>query len=208
MTRFGAGALTLAIWAAAVSASCSPQFNLATDAANGDLAAVQRDLANKVDPNSKAAGEHALSYAAGNGHLDVVQVLLRAGADVNAKDDNDGYTALMSAAANGHNYIIKILVAAGADLETRDKTDETALILAATLNSPDTVQALIDEGADVNEGYSTGGPSILSVFQDQPKYAAPRSLRNWSGPALTEQLGVNRAQRPFGCLAAVIQRAA
>jgi ankyrin repeat protein len=48
-----------------------------------------------------------------NGHTDVVQLLLSANVDVNAKDKK-GKTALMRAKNRGHNDIVKLLTAAGA----------------------------------------------------------------------------------------------
>lgn len=172
MTRFSICTAAFAMICAAASAGCSPRFNLSEDAANGDVPAVQRDLANKIGPNTKLTGEPVLLFAAGNGHLDVIKALLRAGADVNAADDQTGYTALMAAAGGGHADLIKPLVVAGANIEVRDSTGDTALTLASIRNKPDVVQALIDAGANVNDGYVTpSGPTILSIVGDQPQYA-------------------------------------
>ena len=44
---------------------------------------------------------------------DIVQALLEAGADINAKDKY-GKTALMFAAANGHTAVVVLLMKAGA----------------------------------------------------------------------------------------------
>lgn len=51
--------------------------------------------------------------AAKNGHVYIAQMLLDAGADVNAEDQNGG-TALMRAADNGYADIVRILTEAGA----------------------------------------------------------------------------------------------
>ena len=58
----------------------------------------------------------ALMYAAGGGHLPVVEALLAKGADVEAKDE-DGFTALMQAAYGGHLPVVEALLAKGPRLE-------------------------------------------------------------------------------------------
>jgi ankyrin repeat protein len=170
MTRFSIWTVGFAMVAATICAGCSPQFNLSQDAANGDLAAVQRDLANKVDPNTSVGDDPVLFAAVRSGRLDVVEALLNAGADVNARDKTLGNTALMIAAGH-HNDLIKPLVAAGAHIDAQNNIGQSALLNAVILNDPDTVQALLDAGADVNTPFAPSGPPILAVFKDQPKYA-------------------------------------
>lgn len=58
----------------------------------------------------------ALHAASQNGHAEIVRLLLAAGADVNAKGD-DEVTALHAASQNGHVEIVKLLLAAGADVD-------------------------------------------------------------------------------------------
>ena len=58
-------------------------------------------------------GWTALIRASANGDLEVVQELIKAGADVNTKNNN-GQTALMIASANGHLEIANALKEAGA----------------------------------------------------------------------------------------------
>ena len=54
-------------------------------------------------------------WAAGNGHLKIVEKLIENEADVNSKR-NDQYTALMTASENGHLEIVEKLVQNGADI--------------------------------------------------------------------------------------------
>lgn len=51
-------------------------------------------------------GQTALMLAVSHGRLDMVKMLLEAGADINIQDD-DGSTALMCAAEHGHVEIVK-----------------------------------------------------------------------------------------------------
>lgn len=57
---------------------------------------------------------------------DVISILLKAGSDVNVRN-NEGKTALMSAALyNQHPEAITMLLAAGADAKVRDNAGKTA----------------------------------------------------------------------------------
>lgn len=51
-------------------------------------------------------GQTALMLAVSHGRLDMVKMLLEAGADINIQDE-DGSTALMCAAEHGHIEIVK-----------------------------------------------------------------------------------------------------
>ena len=59
-------------------------------------------------------GATALILAAQSGHVEVVRLLLEAGADKDVADD-DGATALMEAAYRGHVEVVRLLLEAGAD---------------------------------------------------------------------------------------------
>ena len=58
-------------------------------------------------------GHTALMFAAGEGHLEIVQILLAQGAEVNALNQV-GATALSRAKAKGHTEIVNLLKSAGA----------------------------------------------------------------------------------------------
>jgi ankyrin repeat protein len=71
---------------------------------------------NRADVNAREQryGDTALMWAAVAGHVDVVRLLIEAGADVRMVDD-EGVTALHLARANGHTEVAAALLAAGAD---------------------------------------------------------------------------------------------
>ena len=72
-----------------------------------------------------AEGDTALIAAAASGNLDIVNALIAAGADVNARHggyrDSNNYTAVMRAASGGHDAIVEALLKAGAKVTDRDQ---------------------------------------------------------------------------------------
>ncbi|KAI8933666.1 hypothetical protein NX059_009387 [Plenodomus lindquistii] len=78
-------------------------------------------------------GQSPLCIAVANGNVEIIRILLEAGADVNARTRNGGETAVHIAVKNGRNDIVDLLIAAGSDLELQtDETGETALHYAAS----------------------------------------------------------------------------
>lgn len=90
----------------------------------------------------------ALMLAAKNGHPEIVEILLAAGA-VNFEGIN-WETPLIFASIEGHVEIIDLLLAAGADINHPSKYLGTALIAASRFNQPEAVNRLLAAGADVN----------------------------------------------------------
>jgi ankyrin repeat protein len=108
-------------------------------AARGFALIVRRLLAAGVDPR-RAYGNDltALMWAAGHEEgvgaraaLDVVELLLEAGAPIDAAD-NRGRTALMMAAEIGDADVVEHLLGGGADPAIADKSGKRALDLAAS----------------------------------------------------------------------------
>jgi uncharacterized protein len=120
--------------------------------AERDLAAVNAFLAGKFDPNvqSKADGRTALISASARGHLDMVNALLRGGADVNVKD-NVGYTAFFHAIEARYDDVADALVGqTQLDLNARGKNGVTALMIYVWRDRKDAVEKLLNRGADVH----------------------------------------------------------
>ncbi len=98
------------------------------------------------DVNQSGLGKDKLLHlAARHNQLDDVEVLLRCGADVNARGDI-GLTPLHCAAAKGNLEIVKILVEHRADKGIRDEFGELAIDWAANNGHLEVVEYLRDKG--------------------------------------------------------------
>ena len=96
-----------------------------------------------------------------SGQTDCVQLLLRAGAEVN-RADRDRRTALRAACWAGHLECVKELLEAGAEINQMDSEGRTALIAACYMGHLDCVRELIIWGADI-EVQDQDGRTALSV---------------------------------------------
>jgi ankyrin repeat protein len=106
----------------------------------------------------------AIVAAAMNGHAQVVQQLIGAGADVNAASARGRGTALGMAAQNGHVAVIELLVENQADANAAThQPPTTALWLAAQNGYADLAVVLIDGGADVNAPGGNKGTTPLHI---------------------------------------------
>ncbi|KAI7763521.1 hypothetical protein LZL87_010576 [Fusarium oxysporum] len=90
----------------------------------------------------------ALHFASEFGHLETVALLIREGADVNAKGRT--HNILCTTIKAGHEDIIALLIKEGADVNAQQGPYSNALELASKFGRLDIVELLIKEGADVN----------------------------------------------------------
>ena len=95
--------------------------NVARAAAANDAATVARLVAGdsyKAD-NLDESGRTGLQIAATNGNLQIVAILIKAGANVNLKD-RLGNTALHGATERNHAEMAELLIDVGADLNSEN----------------------------------------------------------------------------------------
>jgi ankyrin repeat protein len=107
----------------------------------GELALVKALIARGADVNKP--GWAPLHYAATNGQLEVMQLLLDEYAYIDAASPN-GSTPLMMAAQYGSDTAVKLLLEAGADALLTNELGLTAMAFAERVNRSDTVQ-IIDQ---------------------------------------------------------------
>lgn len=96
----------------------------------------------KVDlKHRNAMGFTALDGAAFKGSVPLAKLLVKAGADVNAKGES-GKTALMLAALTNRAEVVEYLLGAGADPKAADKDGNTALSVAEGQGAKEAVAKL------------------------------------------------------------------
>lgn len=81
---------------------------------------------------------------------DIVSILLKAGANIEAPDSR-GFRPLMLAAMNGQINILKILLKAGANRNTQDHKGRSALMLATMCNQHEAMKILLADPATNKE---------------------------------------------------------
>uniref|UniRef100_A0A3Q1N0L9 Ankyrin repeat domain 6 n=2 Tax=Bos TaxID=9903 RepID=A0A3Q1N0L9_BOVIN len=91
-------------------------------------------------------GRTPLHLAANKGHLSVVQILLKAGCDLDVQDDGD-QTALHRATVVGNTEVIAALIQEGCALDRQDKAGNTALHLACQNSHAQSTRVLLLGGS-------------------------------------------------------------
>ena len=104
----------------------------------------------------------------------MVEALIAAGADLEARDD-DGETALIAASESGRGLkVVHVLLAAGSDLEARGDAGRTALIAATRARGSMMLEALLVAGADLG-ARNRGGALAAQIAAITDATASPRS---------------------------------
>jgi ankyrin repeat protein len=152
---------------AATTTASAADLPLVTAAKSGDASAVRRLLQQRVDVDgSEPDGTAALHWAVHGERVDIADLLIRAGAKVNAAN-RYGATPLWLAAVSGNAAMLQLLLEAGADANAANADGETALMAAARSGRAPAVRALLDRGArvDVKEGWRGQTPLMWAAAE-------------------------------------------
>jgi hypothetical protein len=148
---------------------------------DGDTQAIKAYLDAGGDPNGAYSGVYAeesrlaknwtyLMSAASGGQLDIVNLLIAAGANVNAVSEF-GRTPLSLAAYEGHADIARALIAAGADVNQErpapasGKTEIGVLSVPSRKGHLSIVLLLLESGADVDATDSQQKTALVSAAE-------------------------------------------
>jgi hypothetical protein len=143
-----------------------PSDPLVKAAQDDNIEAVREALrtldANLRDKNTESS---ALEHAVRNGNREMIQLLLWAKADVNARDRN-GQTVLMMLDEDVTPEIVWDLLNAGAKVNMRDRDGDTALSEIALVNNVEVLKTLLDAGAKVNAVNNIGQSALMRAASE------------------------------------------
>ena len=134
------------------------------------------------------AANGALREAALHGREAVAKLLLDHRADV-AAADNDGATAMILAAVGGHEAVTKLLLDHRADVAAAGNDGHTALILAARAGHEALAKLLLDHRADVAAADNDGHTALIPAVHAGHEAVAKLLLDHRADVAAAENYG-------------------
>ena len=146
-----------------------------------NLEKVEYILSLGIDINEKSQrGYTAINYAANyNPYVEVLDYLIKKGADVNFAPDYDpNKNLLFNAAVNKNSDIVKYLIYKGLYVKARSRDGKTPLLVAATNSNLDVLYTLIQAGADINDVDNDHNNALLMAAAYNENYQLiPQLLR-------------------------------
>ncbi|MBX5461848.1 MAG: ankyrin repeat domain-containing protein [Steroidobacteraceae bacterium] len=137
-----------------------------------DFAAARALLSAEPRPDvnqTTSDGTTALHWAVYHNDVDLVERLIKAGANVNARNDY-GATPMSEAAVVGNVKVLRALLEHGADVESPNADGQTALMTLARTSNVEAAKLLIKRGASVNarEQWRGQTPLMWAAAEAQP----------------------------------------
>ena len=166
-----------AVMLALLWASPPPDSPVADAAMRGDVDSVRSLLTDGAAVNlAQSDGMTALHWAAELGNVELVRLLVDAGAGLEAPTRIGNLTPLHIGAEVGQGGTVRALLEAGANAESRNVNGSAPLHFAAMSGSVEAVVALVDHGADVNVREARWGQTPLMFAASRNRIPAIRTL--------------------------------
>ena len=132
-----------------------------------NFVALEQLLQHPRNPNDASKdGKTPLFYAAGQGHVRLMELLLEAGAKRDQPDFARGRTPLFIAARDDHLDTVRFLVEVGAAKDQADNDGATPLLFAAQNGHFDIVRFLVEVGAAKDQADNDGTTPLLVAAQN------------------------------------------
>eukprot|EP00057_Strongylocentrotus_purpuratus_P031361 XP_784379.3 PREDICTED: E3 ubiquitin-protein ligase MIB2 isoform X1 [Strongylocentrotus purpuratus] len=151
-----------------VTAQSAKEFFMAV--MEGDVKRVAEALEkNKGFVNVDVKENTPLHLAAYQGHLQIVELLIKNGAKLNAKDD-EGDTALANAVLQDNQRIVKYLLDHGADPNTKDvEGGRSPLHIGVSKNHTQCVRLILGKGGNPNAQDNVGNTPLHDAIRRTQK---------------------------------------
>jgi ankyrin repeat protein len=134
------------------------------DAVNaGDIARIQYFLARRTDVNASDLFGTPLHRAAATGQTYIANMLIDAGADLEAIGEPAGNRPLHMAALNNQPKVAALLIKRGAMVDAPNQEGRTPLMIAAQFGNLEAARTLVALGADPNKEDSIYRDSSIHV---------------------------------------------
>ena len=152
------------------------------------------------------AGRLPLHVAASMGRFEIVDQLLKHGADINAQNDtldtgNAQLTALEAAIWHGHSNVCKLLLQTGANPDIQSSFEGGALHYAFANHRTDMIEWLLDYGAnpflEKDNPYNSATPLELCITLADGKLAARMLGQDQSHPVVIKFLHTPLRSQPW-----------
>ena len=156
-----------------------------TAAGKGDMVVVTAFLDKHITSiNQKGPLDHtAMTKAAAEGQKEMVELLLKKGAQIDARD-NYNWTPLIYAAQRGRTPIVALLLEKGAQIGATAQQGWTALMWAARFGYTGTVRILLEKGAEIG-AVNTSGMTALKLAMAYKHGETAELIEQW--PELQRQ---------------------
>jgi len=154
-----------------------------------DIISIKLLIEAGANVNVAAGGECLIHTASKFGDSEIVEILISAGAFVDARDSK-GWTALMHCAQLGSSDIIQLLIESGSNVNLVNRKNETALDLAVSVGRAETSMQLLQLGANVEDTlfFKSNKKKLINWLQQEaPVLAALLSWDNVKLQALIEK---------------------
>ena len=153
----------------------------------------QRNCSTSIEVRAAVAvvndnGAAPLYLAATKGHVEMVGLLLKKGADL-AVSNNSGWTPLHSAANEGHVEVVELLLEKGADLAVPNSDGMTPVYSAATQGHIEVVRLLLDKGANLAVRKDNGWTPLNSAANNGHVKVVELLLKKGADPAVPNDSG-------------------
>ena len=173
----GLAALLTVLGVLAGAGSAALRSPVLDAAKRGDVESLKSELRAGADVNAaQGDGFTAIHWAAKTGNREVAEVLIAAGADIEATTRLGSHTPLHVAAAAGQAGVAEALLQAGAPADALTSTGAEPIHFAAAAGVPEVLNALIAHGASVDARETEWGLTPLMFASVRGRVAAVRAL--------------------------------